>query len=111
MVDGGMVTVKEKVMREQAIEDMRQGRKRYLFATYSLAKEGLDIPRLDRLYLATPQKDYAVITQSIGRIARTFEGKAEPVVYDYVDEGIQYLVRSYKKRCATYRKCGCKFIE
>ena len=111
MVDGKMTSKKAKAMREQAIEDMRQGRKRYLFATYSLAKEGLDIPRLDRLYLATPQKDYAVITQSIGRIARTFEGKAEPVVYDYVDEGIQYLVRSYKKRCTTYRKCGCKFIE
>lgn len=111
MVDGKMTSKKAKAMREQAIEDMRQGRKRYLFATYSLAKEGLDIPRLDRLYLATPQKDYAVITQSIGRIARTFEGKTEPVVYDYVDEGIQYLVRSYKKRCATYRKCGCKFIE
>lgn len=111
MVDGKMTSKKAKAMREQAIEDMRQGRKRYLFATYSLAKEGLDIPRLDRLYLATPQKDYAVITQSIGRIARTFEGKSEPVVYDYVDEGIQYLVRSYKKRCATYRKCGCKFIE
>ena len=110
MVDGKMTSKKAKAMREQAIEDMRQGRKRYLFATYSLAKEGLDIPRLDRLYLATPQKDYAVITQSIGRIARTFEGKAEPVVYDYVDEGIQYLVRSYKKRCATYRKCGFKFI-
>lgn len=111
MVDGKMTSKKAKALREQAIEDMRQGRKRYLFATYSLAKEGLDIPRLDRLYLATPQKDYAVITQSIGRIARTFEGKVEPVVYDYVDEGIQYLVRSYKKRCATYRKCGCKFIE
>ena len=111
MVDGKMTSKKAKAMREQAIEDMRNGRKRYLFATYSLAKEGLDIPRLDRLYLATPQKDYAVITQSIGRIARTFDGKAEPVVYDYVDEGIQYLVRSYKKRCATYRKCGCKFIE
>lgn len=111
MVDGKMTSKKAKAMREQAIEDMRQGRKRYLFATYSLAKEGLDIPRLDRLYLATPQKDYAVITQSIGRIARTFDGKAEPVVYDYVDEGIQYLVRSYKKRCATYRKAGCRFIE
>lgn len=111
MVDGKMTSKKAKAMREQAIEDMRQGRKRYLFATYSLAKEGLDIPRLDRLYLVTPQKDYAVITQSIGRIARTFDGKAEPVVYDYVDEGIQYLIRSYKKRCATYRKAGCRFIE
>ena len=32
----------------------------------SLAKEGLDVPRLERLYLTTPQKDYAVVTQSIG---------------------------------------------
>lgn len=111
MIDGKMTTKKAKALREQAIEEMRQGRKRYLFATYSLAKEGLDIPRLDRLYLTTPQKDYAVITQSIGRIARTFEGKGEPIAYDYVDDGIQYLVRSYKKRCTTYRKAGCKFLE
>lgn len=111
MIDGKMTTKKAKALREQAIEEMRQGRKRYLFATYSLAKEGLDIPRLDRLYLTTPQKDYAVITQSIGRIARTFEGKGEPIAYDYVDEGIQYLVRSYKKRCTTYRKAGCRFLE
>lgn len=111
MIDGKMTTKKAKALREQAIEEMRQGRKRYLFATYSLAKEGLDIPRLDRLYLTTPQKDYAVITQSIGRIARTFEGKGEPIAYDYVDDGIQYLVRSYKKRCTTYRKAGCKFID
>lgn len=111
MIDGKMTTKKAKALREQAIAEMRQGRKRYLFATYSLAKEGLDIPRLDRLYLTTPQKDYAVITQSIGRIARTFEGKGEPIAYDYVDDGIQYLVRSYKKRCTTYRKAGCKFLE
>ena len=111
MIDGKMTSKKAKALRERAIEEMRQGRKRYLFATYSLAREGLDIPRLDRLYLTTPQKDYAVITQSIGRIARAFEGKGEPICYDYVDDGILYLVKSYKKRCTTYRKCGCKFIE
>lgn len=111
MVDGKMTSKKTKAQRKQAIEDMRTGKKRYLFATYSLAKEGLDIPRLDRLYLTTPQKDYAVITQSIGRVARTFEGKDDPIVYDYVDNQIQYLMRSYKKRCTTYRKCGCNFIE
>lgn len=111
MVDGKMTSKKGKAKREQALADMRAGKKRYLFATYSLAKEGLDIPRLDRLYLTTPQKDYAVVAQSIGRIARTFEGKGEPIAYDYVDNGIQYLIRSYKKRCTTYRKCGCKFTE
>ena len=111
MVDGKMTSKKGKAKREQALADMRVGKKRYLFATYSLAKEGLDIPRLDRLYLTTPQKDYAVVAQSIGRIARNFEGKGEPIAYDYVDNGIQYLIRSYKKRCTTYRKCGCKFAE
>ena len=110
MIDGKMTSKKAKAERDQAIEDMRQGRKKYLFATYSLAREGLDIPRLERLYLTTPQKDYAVITQSIGRIARTFEGKAEPVTLDFVDDA-GYLVRAYKKRCTTYRKNNCYFLE
>lgn len=110
MVSGKMTSKSGKAQREKAIEDMRTGEKKYLFATYSLAKEGLDIPRLERLFLTTPQKDYAVITQSIGRIARTFEGKSDPIAYDFVDN-IGYLVKSYKKRCATYRKNGCYFVE
>lgn len=110
MISGKMTTKKGKAEREQAIEDMRTGRKRYLFATYSLAKEGLDIPCLERLFLTTPQKDYAVITQSIGRIARTHEDKKPPIAYDFVDD-IGFLVKSYKKRCSTYRKNGCYFEE
>nr|DAU26958.1 MAG TPA: DNA helicase [Caudoviricetes sp.] len=109
MISGKMTTKKGKAEREQALEDMRSGKKKYLFATYSLAKEGLDIPRLERLYLTTPQKDYAVVTQSIGRIARTFDGKSDPIAYDFVDD-IAYLVKSYKKRCTTYRKTGCYFV-
>ena len=110
MISGKMTSKKGKAEREQALEDMRTGKKKYLFATYSLAKEGLDIPRLERLLMATPQKDYAVITQSIGRIARTCEGKADPICYDFVDD-IGYLVKSYKKRCATYKKNDCYFLE
>lgn len=110
MVSGKMTSKAGKAKREQAISDMRSGRKKYLFATYSLAKEGLDIPCLEHLYMATPQKDYAIVTQSIGRIARTFEGKADPIAYDFVDN-IGYLVKSYKKRCSTYRKNGCYFVE
>lgn len=111
MVDGKMTSKRAKAQRAQALEDMRQGTKRYLFATYALAKEGLDIPRLDRLFLTTPQKDYAVVTQSVGRIARSCEGKSEPVAYDYVDEKMQYIVRTYKKRCTIYRKLGCRFVK
>lgn len=110
VIDGKMTSKLAKAEREQAVEDMRAGKKRYLFATYALAKEGLDIPRLDRLYLTTPKKDYAVIVQSVGRIARTFEGKQTPIAYDYVD-AIRSLERSFKLRCTHYRKCGCELIE
>lgn len=109
LVTGKMTSKKQKEEREQAIVQMRNGEKKYLFATYSLAKEGLDIPCLERLYLATPQKDYAVITQSIGRVGRTCDGKKPPIVYDFVDD-MEYTVRAYKKRCTTYRKNKCYFV-
>ena len=40
---------------------------KFIFASYSMAQEGLDIKRLDTLIMATPQKD---IVQSIGRVMR-----------------------------------------
>jgi len=109
MIDGKMTSKRAKTERLMAIEQMRAGKKRYLFATYSLAKEGLDIPRLDRLYLTTPRKDYAVITQSIGRIARTFEGKQDAICYDYVDD-IDFCENQFKRRKTSYRKAGCVFL-
>ncbi len=107
MIDGRMTSKAAKAKRIQAIEDMRSGKIRYLFASFGLAKEGLDIPRLDRLYLTTPKKDYAVVTQSIGRIARTFDGKGQPVCYDYVDD-IQFCENQWKRRKTSYRKAGCR---
>ena len=106
VIDGKMTSKKAKAEREQAIEDMRTGKKHFLFASYKLAKEGLDIPRLDRLHLATPQKDYAIIVQSVGRIARTFDGKEQPICFDYVDK-FKMAENMYKARCRHYKKCGC----
>lgn len=96
----------KKADREQALEQMRNKEKHILLATYQLAKEGLDVPCLDRLLLATPVKDYAIVVQSVGRIARVCEGKGQPVVYDYVDD-IGFLQGMWKKRCTSYRKDGC----
>ena len=106
MIDGSMISKRARAERIQAIEDMRAGRKHYLFASYALAKEGLDIPRLDRLYMVTPKKDYSVVTQSIGRIARVFDGKEDAVCYDYVDD-IQFCENQWKRRRAHYRKARC----
>lgn len=105
-INGKMTGKADKALREQYIEQMRTGEKKYLFASFSLAKAGLDIPRLDRLFLASPTKFSATITQSVGRVRRTFPGKETPIVYDFVDEQIGYCLRAYKERCRSYRKMG-----
>ena len=53
-----------------------------------------------------PQKDEAVIIQSLGRIARKFEGKAKPVCIDFVDGKIGIMVGMWKKRMRIYRQRG-----
>lgn len=97
----------KKADRQNELRRARDGEITCLLATYQLAKEGLDIPRLDRLYLGTPVKDYAIVVQAVGRIARPMDGKEQPIVYDYVD-GIRFLEKMYKYRLSHYKKCGCK---
>ena len=100
----------KKDIREKAIEEIREGKQRVLFATYGLAKEGLDIPRLDRLILASPHRDKATIIQAIGRIERKFENKKNPICYDLV-EPIQYFESMYKNRKSYYKKNNNFIVE
>lgn len=105
--DARVITGKTKrEVRQAALEDMREGRANILFASYNLAKEGLDIPRLSRLYMLTPHRDSAVIEQAIGRIARMYEGKTDARCYDFVDNTI-YAQKCFRRRLRIYRKIGC----
>lgn len=104
-INGRMTSKSAKAERQQAMELMRTGEKKYFFGSYKIAREGLDIPCLDRLFMASPVKDPAVVEQSVGRIRRTSEQKTDvPVVYDFVDENIGMCMGWYKKRCTVYRK-------
>ena len=100
----------QKDIREKAIQEVRDGKEKVLFATYGLAKEGLDIPRLDRLILASPHRDKATIIQSIGRIERKFENKDKPICYDLVDD-LNYFEKMYKTRKGYYKKNNNVIIE
>lgn len=105
IIDGTMTTKAKKAKREQYIQDMRDGKENVLFATYNLAKEGLDIPRLDRLILASPHRDKATIIQSVGRVERVFENKKTPIVYDIVDN-TQFHKNMFRSRKTIYKKNG-----
>ena len=107
MVDSGVCISGKtpKKQRTQALKDVASGKIKFLFASYSLAKEGLSVDILSNLVLATPVKDFAIVQQSIGRIQRLYEGKLVANVYDFVDN-VGMLLRFYTKRRATYRKNG-----
>lgn len=96
--------------REKIMADMGDGKYQYLFATYQLAKLGLDIPRLNKLVLATPKKDQTSIQQAVGRIMRPMEGKETPIVYDVWDKNIPQLVKWARERVKVYRSLGAEIV-
>ena len=67
-----------------------------IIGTYTLAHEGLDIPELDTLVMATPKSD---IKQAIGRILRETPGKKNnPVIYDICDTWSMFNAMFHKRR-------------
>lgn len=76
--------------------------KTVMCATFSYAAEGMDVPHLDTLFLASPKSD---IEQSCGRILRQKEGcrARTPLIFDVID-GFSMFVRQASKRRAFYKK-------
>ena len=90
-------------MKEAALQE--SSKKKIIFATFSQAHEGLDIPTLDTVILASPKSD---ITQSIGRIMRETKGKKNsPHIYDIHDPWSVFTAMFYK-RSKIYRNGGFK---
>ena len=79
-----------------------------LIATASKVGEGFNFPRLDTLMLAAPVKYEGRLTQYVGRLNRTYDGKKDVLVYDYVDSHIRFFDRQYKSRLRTYKELGYK---
>ena len=46
------------------------------------------------------------LQQYAGRLHREHAGKADVIIYDYVDGGVPVLARMHQKRLAGYRAMG-----
>lgn len=108
-INGKMTSKAAKKEREEAIEKMRNKEEHYLFATFSLAREGLDIKSLNRLFLIAPTKNKITLIQSTGRIERKAENKKTPIVYDIIDKG-KYFEDSFKARKRFYKQNGNEIL-
>lgn len=89
--------------RKECLDKLRSREIRCLFATYQLAKEGLDIPSLDCVVFATPKKDSISVVQSCGRVGRKCEGKTAGYVIDYVDTQMGILLNYSRARRSIYK--------
>ena len=96
-----------KKQREKQIEEFRNGEHKVLFATYSLVAEGLDIPLLENLIMASPVKDERLVIQAIGRCQRPNGDKKFAKVYDLIDD-VSILEKFKSKRKSVYKKEGWK---
>lgn len=79
--------------------------KQLILATYAMAAEGLDIPSLTTLILATPKSD---IIQSVGRILRTKH--SNPLIIDIIDQH-DCFINQFTKRKTFYNQKNYKIIR
>jgi superfamily II DNA or RNA helicase len=91
-----------KHKRSTILDRFRDGSLKVVCAT-SLADEGLDVSRLERLVLATPARAEGRTIQRLGRLMRPHPGKRTPVLYDLVDD-IPLARRQFSARQRAYRK-------
>ena len=82
--------------RMQKIENLKNGKLKVLVST-SLADEGLDIPQLSLVVLASQGKSRIKLIQRIGRVMRPYSGKIKGYVLD-IAYGYDIFQRQAQKR-------------
>lgn len=77
-----------------------------VIATGKYVGEGFDCPRLDTLLLTMPVAWKGTVAQYAGRLHRSYQGKTEVRIYDYVDVRVPVLEKMYQKRLKAYAAIG-----
>jgi superfamily II DNA or RNA helicase len=78
---------------------------RVILGTFAMASEGMNIPTLNMVLLATPKSN---IEQSVGRILRQKpeERACVPIILDVVDDIHDCCGNQYRIRSKFYKQCG-----
>lgn len=105
----------KKDERKRMLSDFKAGKIDILFAT-KLAREGLDLPNLEQLFLITPKKEDdaagvangAALEQEVGRVMRPDpkNPKKTAKVFDFVDYKNGILKNQWYTRRRTYKRLG-----
>lgn len=104
----GTASAPERRAVMQRLESVPPDEPLVIVATGRYVGEGFDCPRLDTLLLAMPIAWKGKVAQYAGRLHRSYAGKTEVQVFDYVDVRVPVLERMYQKRLKSYASIGYK---
>jgi hypothetical protein len=117
---------REKMRPRTDAELLQAERARVMYCTYQMCSEGIDIPAVDLLILASPISD---IEQTAGRSRRFCDpepekcdhfcpwragqclGKPHPIIADFVDLGYPLTSKRERYREGFYERLGCKIAR
>ena len=97
----GVITGKVKEARIPILK-----RSNPVVGTFPLAREGLNKPKLDTLYILTPFSNSNDLQQAWGRIQRIYADKKTPRVRVYIDDNIKQTGSSMDALKQHLRKMG-----
>jgi len=103
IIDQNIATCGYYVGGMKQMELDESAKKQIVLGTFHLASEGMDVPTLNTVILASPKTD---IKQSIGRIFRQKAGERshDPLILDIIDENIPSFKRKFTHRNKIYRQ-------
>ncbi len=90
-------------LRDERYARVNQGGGVVLVAT-KLVNRGVDLPVIDRVFLADSYRAAPTVLQQVYRVTRTAKGKRDAIVFDYWDDCPQFMgqaearLRMYLKR-------------
>lgn len=91
------------VTRREAVRDLRDGTTKLLIAT-TIFDEGVNIPELAKVILASGGKSAVKTIQRIGRALRKAPGKTEAVIIDFQDGHHKMLKKHADARMKIYEE-------
>jgi len=103
--DAVMLTSKmSKKERKVRMAQLVSGKKRIVVSTYALFSTGIDIPKLEVLFMCAPMRSEVKLRQSAGRLMRKAEGKTSASIIDFVDRKVGLLAAQSRKRANVLKK-------
>ena len=98
-----LVGAVKKPQRKDILDRFRSGELPVVVAS-TLADEGLDVPRMDRVILAFPGRAKGRTAQRLGRLMRPHPEKRGAVLFDIIDPAVAPLLNQFRERNRLYRR-------